>query len=338
MPQAHAPAPAGATPYADLNGVLDQLVARARALLGGNFIGAYLQGSFAVGDADEHSDVDFLVVTARDVTLAEQPALQAMHAELFTLPSPWAQHLEGSYVPAAILRRWSFEPRDPPEEPRAPGWADPGMADMPARAYPFLYLDNGAHQLVRSEHDNSQVVRWCLRERGVALAGPPPAELVDEVTPDALRAEIRTLFRRVTTLWLGGTIPIDANWLQGFIVTQYCRMLHSLETGTVTVTSKKAASAWAKGRLDTKWAGLIDRSWAIGRSPLAHKLAPADPEAVTQTLAFIRYAVKWEAMAGSATKGAHGASRPRWQNAGKRTRGGQAAPSPIRPGGRGRRG
>lgn len=336
MTQSHTPAPAGATPYADLNGVLHQLVTRAQAVLGDNFVGAYLQGSFAVGDADEQSDVDFLIVTNRDISLAEQPALQALHAELFTLPSPWAQHLAGSYAPAAVLRRWSTEPRDPPEEPRAAGWTDPGMADMPARAYPFLYLDNGASRLVRSEHDNSQVVRWCLREKGLVLAGPPPAELVDEVTPEALRAEIRTLFRRVTTLWLGGTIPIDANWLQAFIVTQYCRMLHSLETGTVT--SKKAASAWAKGRQEAKWAGLIDRSWAIGRAPLAHKLAPADPQAVTETLAFIRYAVKREATAGAASKGAHGASRPRWQDAGGRTRGGQSAPSPIRPGGRGRRG
>ena len=336
MTPSHTPAPAGATPYAELNGVLDQLVARARAALGDNFVGAYLQGSFAVGDFDEQSDVDFLIVTARDITPAEQPALQAMHAELFKLPSPWAQHLEGSYAPAAVIARWSTEPRDPPEEPRAPGWTDPGMAEMPARAYPFLYLNNGADQLVRSEHDNSQVVRWCLREKGIVLAGPPPANLVDEVSPEALRAEIRTLFRRVTTLWLGGAIPIDANWLQAFIVTQYCRMLHSLETGTVT--SKKAASAWAKGRLDPKWAGLIDRSWAMGRSELAQKLATVDPQAVTQTLAFVRCAVKWEAMAGAASKGAHGASRPRWQDAGGRTRGGQLAPSPIRPGGRGRRG
>ena len=336
MTQSHTPAPAGATPYADLNGVLGQLVARAQAVLGGNFVGAYLQGSFAVGDFDEQSDVDFLIVTARDITPAEQPALQALHAELFKLPSPWAQHLEGSYAPAAVIRRWTPEPRDPPEEPRPPGWGDPGMAGMPARAYPFLYLNNGAERLVRSEHDNSQVVRWCLREKGITLAGPPPAELVDAVTPEALRAEIRALFRRVTTLWLGGSVPIDANWLQAFIVTQYCRMLHSLETGTVT--SKKAASAWARGRLDPKWAGLIDSAWRIGRSPLEIKLAPADPEAVAQTLAFVRYAVKWEAMAGAASKGAHGASRPRWQDAGGRTRGGQSAPSPIRPGGRGRRG
>ena len=336
MTQSHTSAPAGATAYADLNGVLDQRVARAKAVLGGSFVGAYLQGSFAVGDADEQSDVDFLIVTARDISVAEQPALQAMHAELFKLPSAWAQHLEGSYAPATIIRRWSTEPRDPPEEPRAPGWADPGMADMPARAYPFLYLNNGADRLVRSEHDNSQVVRWCLREKAIVLAGPPPVELVDAVTPGALRAEIRTLFRQVTALWLGGTIPIDANWLQAFIVTQYCRMLHSLETGTVT--SKKAASAWAKGRLDPKWTGLIESAFKIGRSELAHKLAAADPQAVADTLAFVRYAVKWEAMAGAASKRAHGVSRPRWQDAGGRTRGGQSAPSPIRPGGRGRRG
>jgi predicted nucleotidyltransferase len=38
--------------------VLGELVSGARAVLGSNFAGAYLQGSFAVGDADEQSDVD----------------------------------------------------------------------------------------------------------------------------------------------------------------------------------------------------------------------------------------------------------------------------------------
>ena len=336
MPQSHTPAPEGATPFADLNGVLDQLVTRAQALLGDNFVGAYLHGSFAVGDADEASDVDFMIITARDVTLAEQPALQRMHADLFRLPCRWAQHLEGSYAPAAVIARWSTEPRDPPDEPRPPGWGDPGLSNLPARTYPLLYLNNGTDHLVRSEHDNTQVVRWCLRERGITLAGPPPRDLIETVTPQALRGEIGSTFRRVTTLWLGAPAKIEQAWLQAFIVTFYCRMLHSLKTGTVT--SKKAASAWAKGRWDPKWWPLIDQAWALGRSDLATKLQPADREAVAQTLAFVRYAVKWETTSGAAAKGPHGAAKPRWQDAGGRTRGGQAAPTPIRPGGRGRRG
>jgi hypothetical protein len=54
------PAP---TPYAELNGVLVELTSRAAEILGDSFVGAYLQGSFALGDADPHSDCDFLIPT-----------------------------------------------------------------------------------------------------------------------------------------------------------------------------------------------------------------------------------------------------------------------------------
>jgi hypothetical protein len=47
QPDASARAP---TPYAELNGVLAHLLVGARAALKDNFVGAYLQGSFAVGD------------------------------------------------------------------------------------------------------------------------------------------------------------------------------------------------------------------------------------------------------------------------------------------------
>ena len=102
------------TPYADLNAVLAELVGRARALLADNFVGAYLQGSFALGDFDTHSDVDFMIVTHEDVPPDQVPDLQGMHDDLHALPSPWATRLEGSYAPKAILRRWSTTPRGRP--------------------------------------------------------------------------------------------------------------------------------------------------------------------------------------------------------------------------------
>ena len=54
---------AAPTVYPKLNALLEELVSSVRAILGANFCGAYLQGSFAVGDADVHSDVDFIVAT-----------------------------------------------------------------------------------------------------------------------------------------------------------------------------------------------------------------------------------------------------------------------------------
>jgi predicted nucleotidyltransferase len=53
----------GPTAFPDLNGVLAELVEGARSVLGENFCGAYLHGSFATGEADAYSDVDFMVVT-----------------------------------------------------------------------------------------------------------------------------------------------------------------------------------------------------------------------------------------------------------------------------------
>jgi len=133
---------AGPTIYAELNAVLRELVESAQAILGVSFCGAYLQGSFALGDADEESDFDFVIVTHDEVSDAQAAGLQAMHERIFAGQTPWAQHLEGSYVPRERLRR-----------------VDPSRS-------PWLYLDNGATELIRDNHCNTAVVRWSLREHG----------------------------------------------------------------------------------------------------------------------------------------------------------------------------
>jgi hypothetical protein len=281
------------TPYAGLNAVLDHLLDGARSRLGDNFIGAYLQGSFAVGDFTPYSDCDFVVVTRRDVTRDELPALQALHAEIHGLPVPyWYNALEGSYAPAGVIRRWSTTPRDPPGEPRPDDWADPGTSGSPPLAYPFWYLDHGSKTLVRSEHDNTRVVRWCLREKGVVLAGPHPAELVDPITPDELRAEVRATMGRCLAV---GLEPMHLVAWQAFWVGLFCRILHTLRVGEVT--SKKAAMTWAQGALDPQWRGLIARAQALKKGASEAEL-PADPAEIAATRAFVAYAVAFADRAG----------------------------------------
>src|SRR5437868_4266347 len=85
------------TPYAELNSVLRDLVESVQAVLGEKLVGAYLQGSFAVGDFDLHSDVDFIMVIEEELSEQEVEGLQAVHERIYSLASPWAQHLEGSY-------------------------------------------------------------------------------------------------------------------------------------------------------------------------------------------------------------------------------------------------
>jgi predicted nucleotidyltransferase len=59
------------TPYPELNRVLGELVDSVQEVLSANFVGAYLQGSFAVGDFDLHSDVDFIIVTEEELSEKE---------------------------------------------------------------------------------------------------------------------------------------------------------------------------------------------------------------------------------------------------------------------------
>lgn len=176
------------TSYPDLNAVLRELVAGIQAVLGEIFLSAYLQGSFAVGDWDIHSDVDFVVALSRDVTEAEAAGLQAMHTRIYEMESPWAQHLEGSYFPKELLK-----------------------CDDPAKT-PLLYLDNAHEKLIRSDHDNSLVVRWVVREHGITLAGPPPEALVDPVSADDLRREVLTVMHNWSDDIFSGRWQMDNKW------------------------------------------------------------------------------------------------------------------------------
>ena len=256
-----------ATRFADLNRLLTELVGGVRAVLGRNFVGAYLQGSFGVGDADEHSDVDFIVATNEDVTPRQRRDLQALHQRLYALSTPWAQHLEGSYIPRRILRRPDPERR------------------------PLLYLDNGATEFTLDNHDNTAVVRWSLREHGVVLAGPEPSKLLDRVSPDELREDVRWALNE----WAAWFRSLDSISRRGLAVAvlSHCRILHTLATGTVA--SKRVAGEWALRELDPEWTSLIQ--WALDDrpDPWTKVREEADPELVRRTLAFVGYAARWAA-------------------------------------------
>ena len=73
------------TPYPELNTALQDLVANIQAVLKDNFVGFYLQGSFAVGDFDDNSDRDFIVVIKRELSDQEVDGLQIVHERIFSL-------------------------------------------------------------------------------------------------------------------------------------------------------------------------------------------------------------------------------------------------------------
>jgi predicted nucleotidyltransferase len=89
------PSPTG---IAELDDVLAELVDQARAALRDDLVGAYVQGSFALGDADAESDCDFLVVTRKAPTGVQRAALHGFHADLPHRPGAWNRHLRAPAV------------------------------------------------------------------------------------------------------------------------------------------------------------------------------------------------------------------------------------------------
>lgn len=254
------------TPDSELNAVLQEFVASAQTILGSNFVSAYLQGSFAVGDWDNDSDVDFTVVIEHEISDTTLLALQQMHARIFKLESEWARHLEGSYFPRNVLKS-----------------ADPAQTKL-------WYLDNAHDQLSLSDHDNSLVVRWVVREYGITLAGVDSKELIDPVSAESLRQEILATMHEWAEEIFSGRWHMDNRWAQPFAVLSYCRMLHSLQTGRIA--SKRAGAQWANAAYGQRWAGLIERARDERPNPSLKVQQPADPHEVEKTIAFIRFALE----------------------------------------------
>lgn len=254
------------TPYAELNAVLEELVASVRGALSDVFVGAYLQGSFAVGDFDSHSDVDFIIAVRDELSDEHVAGLQAVHARVFGLDSEWARHLEGSYFPAEIL------------------------GDYRQRGTPLWYLDHGSQSLVMSDHCNTLLVRWVVRERGIVLAGPSPIALVDPVPVDALRREIHETMRNWGQEILDQPNRYRNRFYQGFIVLSYCRMLHDLVEGHPG--SKRAGATWAKSVVDPAWSPLIDRAWGGRPNPAVSVREEADPVDFGRTLEFVKLIIR----------------------------------------------
>lgn len=248
------------TQFPELDALLDDLVARGRSILGENFVGAYLTGSFALGAGDLHSDCDFQIVTAEPLTSDQERALRALHDEIPTRPGYWPRNLEGSYALRSDLTSLAGLHRE------------------------WLYIDRGQRETGWSDHCNREEHRWTLRERGLTLAGPEPRTFVSEVPADLLRARMVEYIEPFIPELLEWA-TFDIVWSQCYAVSSLCRMLYTLRAGEVA--SKPAALAWAKEALDPEWRALIEQ--VIEDRPLPWN-DPPRPGSVERTLAFAEYA------------------------------------------------
>jgi predicted nucleotidyltransferase len=247
------------TPYPDVNAVLDQILAGARAVLNERLLAMYVDGSLALGDFDHaSSDIDFLIVADGDITSEELAELHDTHEHIAaTTDARWSRDIEGSYLPLDVLRRYD-----------------------PARIW-FPRIQRGPDERLRmEEHPADWVVhRYVLREHGIPIVGPPPASLIDPVKPDDLRRAMIELMRH--EWWRGMLIdptPLAQRGYWIYTVQTMCRVLYTLKHGAVT--SKPAAARWAAADPACQWHAIIERAFA---SPVD---APDDIEGVQSLMRF----------------------------------------------------
>lgn len=253
-----------ATPYPEVNAILQELLEGIQGILGEHLLGMYLEGSLANGDFDQDSDIDFVVVTDVEVTEDLFSSLQSMHDQIATLDSPWAIQLEGSYLSRQALRRY-----DPAND-----------------IHPNIERGLGERLKLVRHQEVWNVHRHILRQRGITIVGPDPAALIDPITPSALKQAMLPALSGWATYLLHHPNEIGQRGYQSYIVLTLCRILYTLQTGEVA--SKLKSAHWAKEAIGDTWKPLIEDAWE-GRHA---SQMPADPAAIRQTQDFIEYTLE----------------------------------------------
>jgi hypothetical protein len=227
------------TPYPEVNVILADLHTDVQRILGDNFVGMYLYGSLTTDDfAPDSSDIDFLVALHEEVRGKELEPLVQMHADRFEgATHPLERQLEGAYISTDALRRH-----------------DPANATHP-------HIDRGEGVLSLKTLNRDWVIqRYVLRNRGIALSGPPITNLIDPINPMELREAVQEL---MDIWWEPMSLHPNPPQLQhggyrSYAVLSMCRILYTWENGAVV--SKSEAAAWAVTHLDKSWKQLIERA------------------------------------------------------------------------------
>ncbi|HXQ37988.1 MAG TPA: aminoglycoside adenylyltransferase domain-containing protein, partial [Anaerolineales bacterium] len=122
-----------------------------------------------------------------------------------------------------------------------------------------------------------------------------PETILRAIPLKELLNEIRTTMLQVMKLFedeINRSLSFfNSRFGQSFAVLTYCRMLHTLHTGTVQ--SKKAAVKWAKQFVNPKWVKIIDQAWNEREGVrFGAKIGQrAESTLLYETLEFIKYAI-----------------------------------------------
>jgi predicted nucleotidyltransferase len=205
-----------ATPYADINRLLESLLSRMRDVFQEGLVGLYLHGSLTAGDFDpESSDIDLLAATSTDITDTEFDALRTMHLEFARDNPGWEDRIDVAYLSVTALRTFRSERSS--------------IAIISA-GEPFHMAEAGREWLMNW---------YAVREEGITLFGPPAEALIAPITEEEFSASIRDYVAEVGDR----TTELSDRKHLAYAILTMCRALHLHRTGERA--SKRQAALWA---------------------------------------------------------------------------------------------
>ena len=172
-----------------------------------------------------------MAATSSDVSDMEFEALRAMHLDFARDNPGWEDRVEVAYLSLAALTTFRSE--------RSPiAVISPGE--------PFHMTEAGKEWLMNW---------YVVREKGVALFGPPAKALIAPISRDEFAGCVRDYAVELADRVEG--VPDRKG--QAYAILTMCRALHLHRTGERA--SKRQAALWAQGELP-QWAGLIQSALA----------------------------------------------------------------------------
>jgi predicted nucleotidyltransferase len=231
----------------DVGALRDEVAARIRGVLGPKLLGLILWGSYVVGDFNPRlSDLDLVAVLSADVDAREFAQLEQMHAALAGEFPDWVGRIEVRYATVETLNR-----------PEAGG--------------EIVSISPGEPLNRRASAASWQVDWYVVRERGIALSGPPPATLLAPIS----RTQFVAAARADVASWTDWSETARGHRGHASVILRLCRALRTTLRGDQL--SKPAAGRWAQQAVP-EWADLIGRALAWREAPEDAPGAPPDAE------------------------------------------------------------
>lgn len=208
-----------------------------REVLGPDLVAAYLYGSAVSGGLRPHSDVDVFAVTGAATTHAQRARLVG---RLLDLSGAGAAHGQERPVELTLVRLAEVRP-----------WRFPPVREFQYGEWLRDAYERGQTPEPEVDEDLALLVAM-VRQRGVALIGPPAAELLDPVPADDVR--------RATVAGIPALLDELETDTRNVVLT-LARVWATLATGDIL--SKDAAADWALTRLPEQDRAVLAHARAV---------------------------------------------------------------------------